>query len=577
MDDIAFFDTSLFGIRGGIFSEAGKLPRDQAGVETAPESTIQPGDVVMAAEDPSSAVPEVPTLRQRHLAKSQTLDTTHPIEILQVETSERMPRKEAPPNAVLGIPKRPPEVNATKQTNQLDQSASLSSQAESGGPRNGLQEGVDWRLSIAEADKSASDLVDKSAIGDTQIVSRQSPMNGGNASSSLTGAISSQLIGERSTLSLPKSSTDSARSSTDDLPVIPVAENAAEIPSTAALLNSIRTRDKKAIQSQVNTARDAVKKWGVNWAAKRRTNLPDKLDERDENHPAALYLPPENQAGPSGLGKSPESPNHAQTLKERLDAAAHSPPNRARSASSSSRNSTTGSKPALLSTQPKSAVAPGEPSTMPLKLTVASSRSSSEILRDSVAGPNSSWPTSGGSVSTQPSAGRTMIVPRVPKRPGEVTGIGSHPVEGIVRRISADDRLDAENGSSVPPPRASMEERIASQQGFSAVPPLIDLETVERLVPAASTSNMDDPISTDDLSEPVRPLTARTPSPGEEFVRSESAPPIIRALPSHMEQTRLPSRPNRDIEREIDVATTGSSMVETNKEALMNGDESMHA
>jgi hypothetical protein len=56
--------------------------------------------------------------------------------------------------------------------------------------------------------------------------------------------------------------------------------------------------------------------------------------------------------------------------------------------------------------------------------------------------------TSNGSatVMLQPSAGRGMVVPRVPKRPGEVTGLGSHPSQGMTRRISGDEDGEGQMG-----------------------------------------------------------------------------------------------------------------------------------
>lgn len=184
----------------------------------------------------------------------------------------------------------------------------------------------------------------------------------------------------------------------------------------------------------------------------------------------------------NGVGKS---------LKERLDAAAHaaslasasasgsvshsasnsiSTPvpmsintnGRSRSGTDSSKHSTTTtshtSKPSLLSSPSKISVPtlsattpsigdtqwtpvarPSATDITPADLSITSERRSMDevvgrLSMDSIRSSGSTRQQQ--PVSVQPGMGRGMVVPRVPKRPGEVTGLGSSPGVGIVRTIS---------------------------------------------------------------------------------------------------------------------------------------------
>ncbi len=493
MDDIAFFDTSTLGIRGGIFSEAGKVSTEQALQETLAERASQSAvDLVSSAEDPASVTAETPALRKRHLAKAQSLDTS-PAGFGAEDTPEGgLPRKDTAPAAI-----------ATAQqkavTNKwLPQPSSLASQASTSDSASASHESLGQSSISTETQRVEDDSL-------AEAIATPLPMEGDIPSKHSSRAPSPPH--HLSFHSLARPSTDATNNVTTER-AIPHQENASPSSSTTTLLNSLRIRDKKAIQSQVNSAKDAVKKWGVNWAAKRRANVPGQLDERDESRSAALYRPPEDDI-PAGHSRPPESPSQP-SLKERLDAAAQSL-NRERSASSASKSSLPGSRPNLLSSPSKSSAAQVSPSTSPPNFSLATSRLTSAPV--SVPAPNPQGRSSGSAVYTQPSAGRTMVVPRVPKRPGEVTGLGSHPVQGITRRISAED--GERDDGKVSPHRGS--EGTLSRM-LSAV--------VGEQMAEEATEDLHSPVFAEDTDAGAATSSPSPPS-GEQLVRAESAPPHI--------------------------------------------------
>ena len=523
MDDIAFFNTNGLGIRGGIFSEAGKVSADHAVHEAASEIPTLPGaEIGTAAEDPASATAETSTMRQRRPTKVQTLDVTAPSEAPGTESIEvGLARTDTAPASIdIGAStNREPSLSETKKWfGKIGRPQSESSQTVINGPVNASQESLSKQ---------------RSRNGErTSLTATPNPAESSTTSENSTRPPSPPLGGDISSYSPPPNrlSIGSINKATSDQTVPAPLDNATESSSTAALLTSLRARDKKAIQSQVNsqvnTARDAVKKWGVNWA-KRRTNFPNKLDEREGSRPAALYGQPEEESVIRS-SNAPDSPSQTQspTLKERLDAAAHQASTRQRSASSASASSATGLRPTLLQSPSKSAVAPVNPSTSPPQWTLAS-HPMSEAARDTVPTPHPPRASNGNAVYTQPSAGRTMVVPRVPKRPGEVIGMGSHPESGFVRRISAEDRVESRDGESVLPARRSAKTSASVQEAGEIPLPSMAIDPPQ--CPPAALDRTSQAKSAEDSGSPTSPL-----------VRSDSAPPAS-VSPHHPPYNPLPT------------------------------------
>jgi hypothetical protein len=228
---------------------------------------------------------------------------------------------------------------------------------------------------------------------------------------------------------------------------------------SASLLESFRARDKQAIAAQVSSAKSVVRKWGIDFAAKRRADFQAPTTgtgiKGQQTQPQAIYRPQEDDrlhstttssAGAStSLGHSPN-----RTLQERLNDAAKAAAianstttNRERSHSNLS-NTSSSSRPTLLASPSKSGAVAG-PSISEPTFTL----SDQKPRRDSVP------------VLMQPSAGRGMVVPRVVKRPGEVTGLGNSPGQGLTRKISEDagSTTPSATGNNTPdiPPRKSAE------------------------------------------------------------------------------------------------------------------------
>jgi hypothetical protein len=178
--------------------------------------------------------------------------------------------------------------------------------------------------------------------------------------------------------------------------------------SAATLMNSIRARtaDKKALQSSVNEARETMRKWGQNWAAKRsgaadltvhEQQIADKL-HAVENNMRRVQAGEQQAAEPR--------PRTTSRLQERLAVAASqakTPP------AGPSRN------------LPRQSLEGGlfEPSSFGS----SSSGPSQKSHRTASFGDHNTSPVV--PVRQQPSAAPAMTVPRIPKRPDAVTAISS--------------------------------------------------------------------------------------------------------------------------------------------------------
>lgn len=524
MDDIAFFDTSKLNIRGGIFSEAGKyveaVTQDTgaAGVDAptqpgAPISSELPpaGDLAIGSVTDSSGV------RQRRPTKSQTMNAgykrTNDNDIsldstgMEPSLTGDLKRVDTAPAGVAidqGTAKST-ALNATRKwfagNGRPPSISSLGGMVTTGAANETIdkpQRAAESVRSVGDEDRGVSDIASASAPA----LIAKPPSVHSHASDASTAHKVSPLA---SVKSLARSSSPSPSTSTGPSDSVSQSALPGDQPTgttAAALITSLRARDKAAIQSQVNTARDAVKKWGVNWAAKRRagSSTAETL-EKDEAKPVPLYRPIEDERDhQSGAGPS-RSPDAPKTLKERLDAAAAaaaanataSPSGRIRSSSVISRDSTNSNTPSsrpTLTASPSGRLAAAA-GTSPPKWTLSNSRPTVAAPSQLTALGSSSAPTLTASsdgrrviekfevksvqqerrpstsnpVYTQPAAAKGMVVPRMPKRPGEVVGMGSTVAGGIERRVSEgqSDRNasrpssphaqpEVDHGTLVPPP-----------------------------------------------------------------------------------------------------------------------------
>ena len=568
MDDIAYFDTSKLDIRGGIFSSAGKnySPPDED-EDVAQANGV---DVATSAEDPTSAVAETPALRKRRPTKSQSMD---PVGLLSTdETSAKvgLPRTDTAPAAVASGPnaKKASAISATKKwfassTATTSNHRPTSSLSQLSIRSDGSNESMRRSLSNDKAPASSTGpVISVSMEGESSMLTVDNP-----ASRS-----ASALPDDLSTESLPLKGTNGTADSEENLPrdadrsISPdSATTVGKGASNASLISSIRTRDKKALQSQVNVARDNIKKWGVNFAAKRKSAMhPHLSEERDPDKPAAIYRPEMDERDDTPIrGSRPESTSASRTavspnrtLKERLNAAAQaaattgtssSPSAQARPAragSASSSHSIPG-RPALATSPKATGVDKMLGVSPPAGWTLGGGLPTTELIRDAASGSTASTPpprpangnsharsassiTSTSTVHTQPSAGRSMVVPRVPRRPGEVTGIGSSN-DGMIRRISSDGGEDVVRPVVQHPPPlprrhdASASSSDHSSTGEKAEPPALPPRRSKETSRDISNDTIDD----SDSSAPVPPPDAMT--------RSDSAPPATSAPP-------LPSR-----------------------------------
>ncbi|KAK8858495.1 hypothetical protein IAR55_002722 [Kwoniella newhampshirensis] len=482
MDDLAFFDTSRLDVRGGIFSEATKVKRDVEGeVEELTEPNGAPVEIQTSNEDPSSATPATASnLRKRHAGKSKSIDVRG-IGNTESETPELgFSRTEtAPPGTNVGTStKKTAAIQATKKWfahTGASRPPSLSSQTVTGGLPDSSTDSLE-RARSRSSDRHGAILVDslapESNFSNTPEVTALQ-VSSSTAGLAETGDIATAISRPESIpqnidvrFSQP-SEAPSITGSNISTETIDTAHPTAPAVSSASLINSLRSRDKKAIQAQMGTAKEQMRKWGVNFAAKRRAGSMnhEHPEEREEHRAPALYRPPE--ADPRDDAPIPitavaqHSPGIGLSLQDRLNAAAHAAhstttplniPARERSASSSSRLS-------LFNSPSKAGIAPA--SSSPPGWTLSSSRPTTGVAKDEA---STTHPTSSSSgtmdqtrrpsssshtVSTQPAPGRSMVVPRVPKRPGQVTGIGSNPGESMVRKISTEDGLQEERVEDV--------------------------------------------------------------------------------------------------------------------------------
>ncbi|KAL7423244.1 hypothetical protein Q5752_002544 [Cryptotrichosporon argae] len=462
MDDIAFFNTQGFNVRGGIFAEA---HRDRARRESAENK--EPAnkedeqvcvDVATSKEDPASATTETLGLRKRNPTKSQTLGligmADSAPDLTASTESHALDRTDSAP-AAIGMSPKKPSPSASLATKKW-KTPSLFSVS------NGPNEDVMQHAHRASLDGSRTSsgtgiIAEPEERDETPAAVTEIHIKGDNGSQTSVDTADPE----------PGSSTATLPSS---------GQSRSPARSTASLLSAVRNKDKKAIASQVNTARDSLRKWGAGFAAKRR----GKQDDDDEDD--------EGESGPAASGSRYAPPYHAperertsgdyRSLADRLSAVAQTAVVGTTDAHGTthlapSRPERTGADPAAPAAAPSPSSRPmhrSHPSTSSLAkvalgasppgFSISAARPTTEVEHahaaigagagradasqrrassasahsaysaqsaQSVHSAHSSAAHTPAPVLSQPAGARSMVVPRVPKRPGAVTGIGSNP------------------------------------------------------------------------------------------------------------------------------------------------------
>lgn len=432
------------------------------------------------------------------------------------------------------------------------------------------------------------------------------PSSAGAAHTSPTGSLFSSFARPKSTdssasaetaqLNRSLSPSGSARTSTPPAGEQP-APPQTHVPTASTIFGSLKARDKDALSGHVSNVRGALSSWSNKKKAEyqhyqaSRAEAAAKLQGQPLSQPSAsspsgsattqpmpMYRPASHDRDSHPGSLAPSSPPSAQrsalghtpakSLQERLTdvsraAAAANQENRARSASNaSSTTSASASRHALLaSSPPKAGLVEAAPSTSEPDLVLSQHRTppNGTTKKSSSPGPNP--------VLLQPAAGRSMVVPRVPKRPGQVTGLGSSPGQGVTRKLSdADADAEGDGTDSSPPsetatpptlpPRHSEFPSVplppvrptpSSSTPTSVPPPLPARTTPEpgpRLAPENEAHTADVPADTTSL--PTSPPNGSTPGPEDQ---GDSKPDQIVADHDSDAQNAL----RRLAEQEVDV------------------------
>lgn len=326
MDDVAFFDTSPYDVRGGVFSSMCKKDEGTKESET-PTMEKAPVDMTTSAEDPASATAETPAVRKRRPTKSQTME--HPIKI--------------DPDIAIGLPRTdtaPADLGAAKKASNRKSllSTGLASSLFEG--RNTSSES----LSKAKAPddnahaSSSSTTLSSSAPTASTLVGAKDGTNAGITPAGLPRDPSPIRGNEQASVTTSRNSPVPWTPPTDvslghENSISPAAVIDANDASTASIMNSLRARDKKALQSQAKLVGDNFKKGWASFASKRGLNIKPASEVKEPEKPPPAYRPPEEDSEAAAGGRT--SMDRPMSLKERLDVAAH-----AKAAAAAGTNST---------------------------------------------------------------------------------------------------------------------------------------------------------------------------------------------------------------------------------------------
>ncbi|KAJ7292840.1 hypothetical protein C8J57DRAFT_8166 [Mycena rebaudengoi] len=240
MDDISFFETSGFSHRGGIWADATRRERQ-------PTSMPQPPD-----EDASVAsvpLPEPPSMDGNHLRSTQSA-----VDLSRDSSSSSSTPDPEESSWSSTFPSGDDSTRATKRRSWFSsvRSDDLESLAEQDGyseedPRRGRSVDVDKPTAgRSRSTPSSSDPLpaDSSEGSDDSYLK---PSGFSSQPSSVRGHLKSNSVEE-----YPNPSSE---------PSTPV-RGISGSPTAASFLSTLKSRDKQAIS---NTAKEAMRKWGVNW------------------------------------------------------------------------------------------------------------------------------------------------------------------------------------------------------------------------------------------------------------------------------------------------------------------------
>lgn len=435
MDDLAFFDTRHLRTRGGIFDEAGKHnPED--------------GVTIKADVGPDGLEPiPVPTSR------SATPNANRPISGGEIgaspETSNLMAVQPSMAAEALDI-QEPGTSDFDPETRSIGGNSTTSSlKTISDNTRRWLSNKGPEQLRHGASSLDSQSTLDSHNHGSSSpsrgLIEKTSngfelkPSEAVTSTDALGAPVDPTTAAGAQGLDSPFDKYDVSKAKTDLLPpdrlslLSETANSEASDPSingssnTASLMSQFRakTADKKALQNSVNEARDVMRKWGKNWAAKRNASKPlyatDPMLGQDEEQLSKKLRAVEQELG--DMMPDDHSDNSAK-LTSPLSASAESPTSRSPASTSSSFQA----RLALAASQ--ASASPSGPSS---STTARGSMDSSGTYRfsgdplDAVSSRESDHhhhhhPP----VRNQPSGTSAMAVPRIPRRPmDQVTSISS--------------------------------------------------------------------------------------------------------------------------------------------------------
>lgn len=312
-DDLPFFDTSNLKPRGGIFDEFGKR-RGQNTVPINTEMGAEGLEPKPAAVDKVSLIDESPARR-----RSTSLSVAPPTmaaEALATSTgsTNRHGRSDSDTHFASSRDRSPTDVASTSslarslqdgtkkwfasrasgESTVTSSPITLSSHHDSipNLPKRNLS---DTRHQPPQPSRERSQMRSQSKGPDSDASSAMSAAKRfqdrehASVQKAVSGFVpSASLIASPSRSKSPAKDTSSVQpSSAENVPASDV--------NTGSLMDTIRTRakDKQALQTSVNQAKDAMRKWGTNWAAKRNLSLgaPPQPHEDPANVPPAIPTP----------------------------------------------------------------------------------------------------------------------------------------------------------------------------------------------------------------------------------------------------------------------------------------------
>ena len=243
-------------------------------------------------------------------------------------------------------------------------------------------------------------------------------------------------------------SVNSTRSASPSDTLHPSTEPSEAAAPTASVIDLFKARDRSGLEAKGAVAKTRFAKWGTESFARGKAEIQRLKGEQIKSanvnvHPSSIPVPthgsPTTHTSGNGLSTSPNAVlgrSPGKSLQERLRDTAraaeaanaatlgHHPDGRVRSASNTSNTSNPATaRPALLSSPSK-----GEPSVSEPDLVSATHHNRrGSTLSDKDRRPSTSTTPP---VLSQPAGGRSMVVPRVSKRSGEVTGLGAGEISG---------------------------------------------------------------------------------------------------------------------------------------------------